>query len=232
MARWKLTEKHYLNVPGTRWEFQTIDRMTGRPVRKTFAVPLYLDPENEQDWNWKDQNGYDGGITIAYAGKGEPRDIIFEGDPTPGMLPLDDEAKAISGKFTWKPTQGLDEESQANSFTAQLMSGLIDQMSEAQAKAAAPQPIPGMDKFMEVMTQMMQQNAQLIAAIAGKGVAPQPETIIDDEQQVVDEEPPLPEPEEPTTDEIIESMAQHALGEMAAKKQAETALTRRSIRRI
>jgi hypothetical protein len=114
--RWQLTEPHYLNVPGTKWEQQIQDRITGRQVRKSFSVPMHLHPESDVDWNRMD--GQQGLITVCHEGKGHPdgRDIVFIGDPTPGMLPLDDEARELSSKFSWTPTEGTDEVSQANSF--------------------------------------------------------------------------------------------------------------------
>lgn len=105
MARWKLIEAHYLNVPGTTWEAKEVDRSTGRQVKKVFNVPLYLDPKDEADWNYRreqDPDLQDGGIIVCLAGKGRPRDIVFEGDPTPCMIPLDDEATKISLGFHWR----------------------------------------------------------------------------------------------------------------------------------
>ena len=49
MARWKLTEAHYLKVPGTAWEYNSIDRRTGRPKREVFSGPLQLDPKSIDD---------------------------------------------------------------------------------------------------------------------------------------------------------------------------------------
>lgn len=231
MARWRLTEKHYLKVPGTRWEFQTVDRQTGRPQRKIYEVPLYLDPEAEMDWNWRDPNGFDGGIIVCHEGKGESRDIVFVGDPTPGMLPIDDEAKALSAQFSWTPTQGTDEESQANSYTSKIMMGLVDQMADMQAKASQAPAIPGMDKFMEVMVQMMAQQTTILAALAGKAVVPAPEIAIDDAEQVIDDEPELPEADEPTAEEIAESARLAAEASRASEAAAASALARRSARR-
>lgn len=230
MARWKLTEKHYLNVPGTRWEFQTVDRTTGRPQRKTFPVPLYLDPENPDDCNYKD--GYDNWIIVAYEGSAEGRDIIFIGDPTPGMLPIDDEAKAISAKFKWTPTQGLDDESKENSYQSKLLLGLIDQMADMSVKASAAPIAPGMEQFLTQMTQMMQQQTQILAALAGKGLdgefAKQAKVL--GEQHVVDTEDPLPEAEAPTAEEIEQSAKAFAAAEAASGKVAQEKLARSSRR--
>lgn len=95
MARWRLTAAHYLKVPGTEWEYKEVDMTSGRQARKVFPVPLHLDPNNPSDCNYP-------GDIIVKQGKGEPRDIIFEGPPTPDMEPLDDEAEAISAKWREK----------------------------------------------------------------------------------------------------------------------------------
>lgn len=221
MARWKLTEKHYLNVPGTRWEFQTVDRTTGRPQRKVFTVPLYLDPENPDDCNYKD--GYDNWIIVAYEASAEGRDIIFVGDPTPGMLPIDDEAKAISAKFKWTPTQGLDDESKENSYQSKLLLGLIDQMADMSVKASAAPMAPGMEQFLTMMTQMMQQQTEILAKLANPVVHVEPERIID-------EEPPLPDAEEPTPEEIEASAKAFAAAEAASGRVAQEKLARSSRR--
>lgn len=232
MARWKLTEKHYLNVPGTKWEYTSTDRNTGRPVKKSYPVPLYLDPEDKDAWNYRGEGMFeDGYIIVCHEGKGEVRDIVFVGPPTPGMLPLDAEAKEISSKFTWTPTQGLDEESQFNSHQNKLLMGMIDQMANLQTKATEAQAsIPGMEEFMKTMAAMMTQQTQILAALSGKVVAqPQPELPLDVEQ-VIDEEEPLPEADDPTPEEIAASQAAYDAAQKASAEKAEAALARRSRR--
>lgn len=167
MARWQLTEPHYLNTKDTKWEFETKNRTTGRSERKQFNVPTHLDPNIESDWNYTDRIGnnlVDGKIIVCYEGKGEPKDIVFEGAPTPGMLPLDDEAKEISAKFDWVPTSGLDENSQFNSFAQQTLIKLTSELKNVQA---APQ-VEGMAEFMKTMSQMMQTQTEILAMLAGK----------------------------------------------------------------
>jgi len=94
---------------------------TGKPVRKMYKVPKHLDPRLEDDWTHRpENNNMDGEIIVCWEGKGLPRDIIFEGNPTPGMLPLDDEAKEVSSHFSWTPTQGIDEDSSARASTPDL----------------------------------------------------------------------------------------------------------------
>lgn len=208
MARWKLTEPHYLNVPGTKWELTTTDRSTGRPARKVFAVPRYLHPEDPTEWNYRDNFG-DGEIIVCHEGKGLPNDIIFLGDPTPGMLPLDEEAEAITKTFSakWTPTAGTDEQSQNDSFQAKLLNGLIDSMSTAQATAAQLPVAPGIEKLLEAMTAMMQQNQQMMQLLAGKVTG------------AVDQEPPL-EDVEPTQQELFEASQAAAVAQAASADRA------------
>ena len=167
MARWQLTEAHYLNVPGTKWEMQLTDRVTGRPKRTIFAVPMHLDPNIEGDWNHVDRIGnniLDGKIIVCHEGKGDPKDIVFIGTPTPGMLPLDDEAREISARFPWTPTQGLDEVSQAESFQQQVLVQLSDMKDQVKAAPKAE----GMSELMKAMAEMMKMQGELIAALTGK----------------------------------------------------------------
>ena len=222
MARWKLTEPHYLSVPSERWEHTTTDSRTGKPVRKMYKVPKHLDPRLEDDWTHRpENNNMDGEIIVCWEGKGLPRDIIFEGNPTPGMLPLDAEAEEVSSRFSWTPTQGIDEDSQRQSFYARLGDTLIDQMTELKvAREVASNP--GLDKFMETMMAMMAQNQQILAALAGKvQIVPEPD-------QVIDEEEPLPEVE-PTEAELHEAALEAYAKEAASQQKAQNRMTSRRI---
>lgn len=178
MARWQLTEPHYLNVPGT----QTEDRSMGDNSRKKLSAPLHLDPNDEKQWNYREMIApqiMDGKIVVCYEGKGEPKDIIFVGDPTPGMLPMDDEAREISSKFTWLPTETLNE---ADSFSHRLLLGLLTDTATAREQAKAASMPEGMAELMKGLTDMMKMQTQLFAALTGKTIA-----IIDPE--------PAPEPD-------------------------------------
>src|SRR6266436_4235312 len=223
MARWKLSEPHYLSVPTERWEHTTTDSRTGKPVRKMYRVPKHLDPRLEDDWTHRpENNNMDGEIIVCWEGKGLPRDIIFEGNPTPGMLPLDDEATEVSSSFSWTPTQGIDEDSQRQSFYARLGDTLIDQMTELKVARETVPSNPGLDKFMETMMAMMAQNQQILAALAGKV---QPAIHSD---QVIDVEEPLPEVE-PTEAELHEAALEAYAKEAASQGKAQNRMTSRRI---
>lgn len=232
MARWQLTEPQYLNVPGTMWEQVTTDRITQRPIRKQYPVPLFLDPRIETDWNDRDpQNPMDGRIIIAYAGKGGPRDIIFEGPPNPGMLPIDDEAREISGQYNWTPTVDLSDEAARASHQAKVLDGLIQRLAEANVAPTGAAPA-GFEKFMESMAAMMQQQTQLLAMLLQKNQLAEFEKQareIGAEPAVADE--PLGEALEPTPEEIAESAAAKLAAENLSRAKAEADLRRVTGRR-
>lgn len=132
MARWRLTDKHYLNIAERdgqkiEWEYKETSTVTGRQVRKTFTVPLYLDPNQPDDQN------YPGVCIVANKESREyPRDYIFLGEPTPDMEPLDVEAETITNsvKDKWiHPIESL----RANGFTETFLQGLQKQMSDVAA---------------------------------------------------------------------------------------------------
>ena len=169
MARWRLAAKHYLNIPGTEWEYKEIDRTTGRPKNVKFPVPTLLDPDDPSNWNHiiiRNQAGgpAEGEITVC-KGKGEDYDLPFEGDPTPDMVPLDDEAKAISAKFAgrWKhPIETL-----SGSYADALLDDLQIEVAEVRAQQSSAK-IEGMTELLTAMTQMMQQNQQMLATLTAK----------------------------------------------------------------
>jgi hypothetical protein len=115
MARWKLTQAHYLNVSGTEWEYKELNRSTGKQQRKVFPVPLFLNPEDPADWNYPAEEA----IIVSNGMNPGLRDHIFDGPPTPDMEPLDDEARAISEaeKHKWvHPIESLSGESYSQSL--------------------------------------------------------------------------------------------------------------------
>ncbi len=97
MARWRLITGHYINIltdgKPAEWEYKEVDRTTGKQARKIFPVPVLLDPNDPADHN------YPGEIVVCWDGKGQRQDLIFTGDPTPDMEPMDEEAETISASL-------------------------------------------------------------------------------------------------------------------------------------
>lgn len=171
MARWKLLEAHYLNIEDCFWEQVETDRETGRQRRKQYPVPMHLDPKNPADCNYRPAGGNVliggsseevGAIIVCHKGKGERRDLVFYGDPTAGMEPLDDEAREISerlqaeGRWTSVDTFDMRSPSEVRA----------DQMIQQMGKNDSSGDIIEMQKQMMAMMAMMTQTLQQIAVIA------------------------------------------------------------------
>ncbi len=155
MARWKLATAHYLNSPGTEWEYNEVNRTTGRPERRKFAVPRYLDPRDPTDWNnrWGSSSNEDGEIIVCMEGKGESRDYIFYGDPTPDMIPIDDEATAISASFAelWKY--------KPDDLPGDYSQSLIDKFQEDMAEVSTkPVQVEGLNELVAAIGTLVKQN--------------------------------------------------------------------------
>jgi hypothetical protein len=171
MARWKLVAPHYLKVPGTTWEYKENSRTTGKPVRRVFDVPLLVDPREPSDWT-QILGRDDGIVVVCFEGKGEAGDITFEGDPTPDMVPMDDEAKAISAKFAgqWKhPIETLN-----STYSQVLVDNFQTEIVKLQAETNKPAAVEGMTELLTAMTVMMKQNQELISILTQKSVPSKP----------------------------------------------------------
>lgn len=171
MARWRLAAAHYLAVPGVEWEYKEVDRNTGRPKTVKFAVPLALDPNQPADWNIRHGDGT-GEIVVCLEGKGLDRDIVFTGDPTPDMVPLDDEAKAISARFEQKWKHPI--ESLTGAYAEKVLDDLQKEVDEIRSRTAEA-PAAGVAEVLTAMKDMMLQNQQLMQLMAQSLVKPSTE---------------------------------------------------------
>lgn len=175
MARWRLAAAHYINTNDTVWEYSEVDRTTGRPKRTQFPVPRLLNPEDPGDWNYvysKDGFGKpDTGEIIVAQGTHEPRDYVFEGDITPDMVSLDDEAKKISAASAhkWK----YKAENLNGTYADEMMKDLTEAVEDIRAKSA-PAPTEGMTELLTAMTAMMKQNQEMMAALFASKQTPAP----------------------------------------------------------
>lgn len=172
MARWRLRNAHYLNVPGTQWEYKEVDRATGRQARTVINVPKLLNPEDEADCNYpRGIDEYEGHtIVVCHDGKGQPRDIVFLGEPTADMVPLDDEArkisKALEPKWKFKPDSEI-------TYSQSVLQNLETQAGAAAARQTnLPDPTTDMSEMKDMMKGLMELNAGLISALKGALVPP------------------------------------------------------------
>lgn len=155
MARWELMQPHYLVVPGTKWQHEETSRETGETARTDHPVPKYLDAGK-----------------IVCQGHGQRGDITFEGQPTPDMNPLDDEAEAISAKFKdqWiHPIESLS--ANDGNFGASLIAMFEKQMAQVAKQGAVAAPGVSQEAFDKLMAQveaLAAQNAELQAKLETK----------------------------------------------------------------
>lgn len=177
MARWRLTAPHYLFVTyhpsytggdnKVEWEYGEQDRVTGRMLRKRYRVPLELNTKDEGGANYPGQ-GY---IVSNRQDPAYPNDIVFEGDPTLDMIPLDTEAERISAHVNENrnhPIEGLPNELSGD-FSERLLAYLEKQLDAAsQGRAAQPVSLKGADQAILARLEALEkQNLELQAKLAG-----------------------------------------------------------------
>ena len=167
MARWKLLTAHYLHtVDPTQWEYTETDRKTGRPRRVKFTVPRYLDPREPSDWtnHWGTKDDSDGEVIVCQPGKGAENDIEFLGDPTPDMMPLDDEAKVISAKL--EPHWAYKPETAEGSYSQSLVDKFEESMAAVQSSPKQEVTIAGLDTLIAAIAKQAEAtNALLVGQI-------------------------------------------------------------------
>ena len=166
MARWKLACSHYINtVRQAKWRYSHTDRTTGENVEKEFIVPRLLDVNDPKCWTNRltmgapvsvggSADNSEGEIIVCHPGKGEKSDVEFLGDPTPDMIPYDEEAETISATF--KDHWAYKPDTVDNSGFSQA---LVDRM-----EVPSTVEVEGMKDLVAAMTAMVAQNAELIRA--------------------------------------------------------------------
>lgn len=161
MARWKLATAHYLNVPGEEWEYTENDRKTGRPKRFKFPVPRHLDINDPTCWTnrWGNKDNEDGEIIVCWEGKGDSSDIVFLGDPTPDMIPVDDEAREISAMFEarWKHKP-----ESSGDYSQSLIDRFQIEMADIKSK---PVEVPGLAELTKAIGALVEQNQEAMRRI-------------------------------------------------------------------
>jgi hypothetical protein len=167
MARWRLTEPHYLfTVPDTIWERLETDSVSGKQVRKQYVVPKYFHHEIESDWNDREEKA----VVVSDGRNAKKGDVIFKGEPTPGMTAIDDEAEKISEKF--KPKWNIPDNIKwgPGEYSGALTDYFVQQQDKVsmQMTKLEEQRAQNTDKFQEAMLAMMQQNQKILELLAVK----------------------------------------------------------------
>jgi hypothetical protein len=177
--RWRLTNPHYLNVDqlpdGTKveWEHKETNRANGRTVRKLFPVPMLFDPKDPSDHN------YPGEIIVASAVEGarsQPQDIVFHGDPTQEMEPLNEAAEAITASLRSKWEHPIDTlpinggmNSAEQAFMENMMKSFAQQIGASMQPGAA---VPNASVPREDYDALKERLEKLEALIASQNKAP------------------------------------------------------------
>src|SRR5262249_8569621 len=113
----------------------------------------------------------EGILVVCHEGKGNSTDVVFLGAPTPDMVPLDAEAKALSDKANAGLKHPIND--LAPTYAEGLIESLQKEMSEVKQASAAPE---GMTELLAAMAGMMKQNQEILAALT-KPVAPTPAAL-------------------------------------------------------
>lgn len=173
MARWRVTAKHYINArqfgEDTTWVREETNRDTGRAFRRTFPVPLYIDPEDPICTN--KNVGY---CVVAKEGSEMSGDIILDGPPTPDMEPLDDEARQITKaeSIKWKDPINSLPVAIGEDFGQQLLAMLTAQFNTA---AVSPGSVSlkgaGSDEIAQLKAMLEAQQQQIAQLLGAKAPA-------------------------------------------------------------
>lgn len=172
MANWRLTSAHYLNVEGIEWDYAEQDQQTRRMKRVRFAVPLHLDPRDSSDWTDKANEW----IVVSDGNAPMPRAIVFAGDPTPDMEPLDADAERIMAVWhkKWDGAHPI-ESLPGQGYSQSLLTKFQDEVN-AKLSAMGGQ-YPGADQYAKgvdptafealqsQVAELAKQNSQLIALL-------------------------------------------------------------------
>lgn len=168
MARWKLKDKHYINlVQSSIWERREVSRESGKEGITRLKVPTYLDPDNPGDCNYRDFDGLGPAIIVCHPGKGERRDLEFEGPPTPDMEPIDAEAEEISRPIIeiWKRSHPI--ESLGGTYTDAVIQDLNRKVDEVYASRGAVSPtmvsVQEFNELKKFVTELAAENKNLRA---------------------------------------------------------------------
>lgn len=201
MARWKVTAKHYIHAEQygqpTEWERQETNQQTGRMFRKTYKVPMFIDPEDPLCLN-----RFEGICVVARRGTEKPGDIVFEGPPTIDMEPLDEEAEkeTEAERHKWiDPVNSLPLTIGEEAGKA-ILQGLEQQVASiglsGMNASLRDRPNPEIEALKAMVAQQQEMLAKLMGQMATKTVD-EANLPPSDVEPVIDTEPPLPPDPDP-----------------------------------
>lgn len=219
MARYRLNTGHYIHAlqwdqSQTEWEYTEQSLVNNRMVRRRFKVPMLLDPKDATCCNYPGECI----VTTKYDER-FPLDIVFEGDPTPDMTPLDDEARARVEELSAKWIHPI--EALPGNFSQSLLDTLERQLSAVAARAPIPTANPvstnGVDndrllKLEKLVSDLASANIALQAKLAGE---PAPVYSVEPGAPMVDDAEPLPP--NPTADDLANQAKAAELAKLGAK---------------
>ena len=190
MARWRVTAKHYIYArqfgEETTWVREETNRDTGRAFRRSFVVPLYIDPDDPICIN--KNLGY---CVVATEGSEMPGDIILDSPPTPDMDPLDDAAREITAKELpkWKdPINSLPIQIGEN-FGEQLLAMLSSQMSATDRQSTSLKSASNSD-ITDLKAMIADQQKQIVMLMGNIATA-SAEPLVDIDPEAVAPPPPV-----------------------------------------
>lgn len=201
MARWALKAKHYLTVEDCEYEYTETERSTGKARKLKFKVPRFLDPDDPNDIN------YPPDVIVCYSGKGLPRDIVFFGEPTPDMEPLDEEAVAISKKLEPKWINPMGEQAlpATGSYSDAMLANFERALNDMINRIGIPKAVPNvavpddiLAKLQAQMEELVRKNAELEARLNGENLGPEPGDPVEDLTEAELAAPPSP----PETEQV------------------------------
>lgn len=175
--RWRLTAPHYLKVAilpdGTRveWEHKETNKANGRAIRKLYAVPLLLNPDDPNDHNHED------GIVVTHdveGASGVRSDYIFEGAPTPDMEPLNAEAEVITASMRPKWEHPIDTLPVNGGMTSAEQAFMANMMTEFAKQVGGSLPTANASVPREEYDELKSRLAKLEALIAAQANTPTP----------------------------------------------------------
>ncbi len=211
MARWKLTAKHYLEAlqfgQPSEWQREEINVQTGRAFRKTYPVPMFIDPDDPFCINRTT-----GFCVIATEGSAQPGDLECKNfKPTPDMEPLDEEARQLSEAerpYWINPIDGLSP-TMGEDFANQLLTALQQQMNKSNISLSQQGVNSEVSNLSALVAAQQKQIEALITALSGSGRgrsgegqvvesdrSGSPEPTYDPTKHVADDLDPLPTNEE------------------------------------